>query len=1140
MYNFISDGVTDVDFGPGDKRYMMATGAFHMRPGDTSRTVVCIMIATPSKTGDADGTREDREGLYTLDLFAQSVYDNNFRAPRPPDQARIKYYEALNNGITIAWDSTSELSSDAEEAGLDFLGYRIERARRPDLDTFNISQISPNSEFQRGAGPYGWKEVASYELPLPFIESARIVDNPNTGKAAIDSMLIAGPVYDENGDISDTSAIRVMRAGNGVIFHPMDLSFRNTGEYIPTIAGINPTEPWGEYYIDLAEEDGFTQSQYNNYGVRDRFDRENVLFESALSGEIELDPARVPYNPLYVDHYTFEVSRNYIENVLDTLDIDGIAVRYKLVERELNGETVLVESSIVDSVYFVKTGRTLQQDGSETYIVDGALPIDNYKDAMKDSVRVKRALDSLYSYIQQGKIRYNFNDFESSLLVKYNYILPYMNRITNGRTFTDIGDDNRDGIFSSEDDFDNSEKLINNTPYYYRVLAYDRGDASQPTPSKINSGIENVNQVETFPEAVEVGKKLQFEIIDVDSNRLNGLYDFEFYAIDEERAKQLYLGDTLQLDFNVEWNFSTFNFQNRDETDPSPVNTSAYLRRATITNLTKDSTVIFEQFMTFNPNGCFSTNDLATAMYENASVITQSTEPIVNDFGDTVNTFGVWDNSDYIDFSGRYTTGDFTEQNQCNNRFFRTPAYGTIGFDFRFGLAQQGGRYRPDKIEIVEGDSETQLYYIDQAAGNDVSSATLLIQPVDTINGQKQLIRNNNQSVAREFVAPVYASFNNGPIDAVLEFTGSGTETIELEWGRSKDMAPINLETSTFTVEYLDVRLVNNYELVPSAENNFMISNKDEIEHISIDAIVDGDITTDVPITQGNNVVVNRYPYPDPRNLPAMGIEIEEFINKFNIAAYAHVNIDENNNFIRKAQSVGRPTNQPELLSELRTFSGLPQGRYYLRGTDGNGNTVDFVNVINVAGTRFFLDNRNIKRRFEDNIVNILKPVYRDITLTDPVEDFEVGDKVQLTTAGGASGLPFPGASLKVIIRDEQSEASISDGDMEGIKVVPNPYYISHQNEKTPYDSKLYFTKVPPGSTINIYTVAGNLIETIEHDPLGVGLDRGRVAVNVWDLIMKNGLRAQSQTLVAHIVSPDGAETMEKFSIVVGTFNTFD
>src|SRR5690606_34117971 len=128
------------------------------------------------------------------------------------------------------------------------------------------------------------------------------------------------------------------------------------------------------------------------------------------------------------------------------------------------------ESSVVDSVYFVNTGRLLKDGSSNRFIIDGALPISNYANAMKDSTRVKRALDSLYSYIQQGKITYDFPDFESSQSVKDNVILPYMKEITNDRTFTDIGDDNRDGIIGSTDDFDDTEKLINNTPYYYRVL----------------------------------------------------------------------------------------------------------------------------------------------------------------------------------------------------------------------------------------------------------------------------------------------------------------------------------------------------------------------------------------------------------------------------------------------------------------------------------------------------------------------------------------------------------------------------------------------------------------------------------------------------------------------------------------------
>lgn len=1143
-YNFISDGKTDVDFGPGDKRFMMATGAFHMRPGDTSRTVVCIMIATPSKTGDADGTLADRQGLKSLDIFAQAVYDNNFRAPRPPDAANIlfndeynSYYVALNNAVSFSWDSTSEMSADREEAGLDFLGYRIDRGRVADLDTFNISQISPNTDYPRGAGPYGWKEVARYELPLPFTQSQRSIDSPTLGKAPIDSFLIVGPVFDRNGTISDTSAIRVIRAGQGVVFHTAAATFANTGEFVPAIAGINNTAPWGTYYNDLAKGE-FSKSDYDNFNARYKFDRSKKLFDSALVGQINLDPARIPYNPLFVDHFTFEITKEYLKH-LDTTYADGIAVIYKKENVVLGKDTVEIETSIVDSVYFVNTSRTYKDGNSNKLIIDGALPISNYANAMKDSSRVKRALDSLYSYIQQGKITYEFPDFESDSTVKQNVILPYMKEITNNRTFTDIGDDNRDGIIGSSDDFDNTEKLINNTPYYYRVLAYDKGDASQPTPAKLNSSVPKINQVETFPEANSVGKKLKFEIIDLDSNKMNGLYDFEFYAIDEDRAKKLFLGDTLELEFNPFWSYQVFNLRSINDEDKS-IGTSVYLRNTTLKNLSKDSTLLFSQFIQFNPNGCYTADNIATSLFEDAAVIVGNNNAIVNEKGDTVNSFGVWNNNQIIDFSGSYTTGDFTEQNQCNLPYFLAPAYGTLGFDFKFALLQHGGNYRADTISIKEGDSKTTVYANDKDNQNDPKTGTLRSQAIDTIQGPLAIAAVDNKSIARRRVLPQYGSFNNGPVDVTLEFIGSGTEKITVEWGNDDNGNPSqNTKQGTFTVPYLDVKVTNNYQFTTqSANNSVTIKNQSEFEHISIDPILTGDIVTDGFTSSGANEIVIRKPYPDPRNLPAMGIEIDEFIGKYNVAAYGHVN-SGSVPALRRGNSIARPLNSP-LTNIAETYSGLPQGRYYMSSINSNGDTLDFLNVVNVAGAQFVLDKRAIGRIWTVPIIPLSINSAGFPRPNNNTEDFEVGDKVEMKTNGGASGLPFPNAKLKVVIKEENATAGLTDDEMEGIKIVPNPYYITHQNEQTPYESKLYFTQVPPGSTINIYTVSGNLIKTINHDPLTEVDGEGRVSVNVWDMIMKNGLRVQSQTLVAQIIAPNGAETLEKFSIVVGTFNVYD
>jgi hypothetical protein len=70
-------------------RYMMATGPFHLRPKDTCRTVVGLVIAATGKGGDADGTVEDLAELVRKVMFMQSVYDENFRAPQPPAAAEI-------------------------------------------------------------------------------------------------------------------------------------------------------------------------------------------------------------------------------------------------------------------------------------------------------------------------------------------------------------------------------------------------------------------------------------------------------------------------------------------------------------------------------------------------------------------------------------------------------------------------------------------------------------------------------------------------------------------------------------------------------------------------------------------------------------------------------------------------------------------------------------------------------------------------------------------------------------------------------------------------------------------------------------------------------------------------------------------
>jgi hypothetical protein len=85
----------------------------------------------------------------------------------------------------------------------------------------------------------------------------------------------------------------------------------------------------------------------------------------------------------------------------------------------------------------------------------------------------------------------------------------------------------------------------------------------------------------------------------------------------------------------------------------------------------------------------------------------------------------------------------------------------------------------------------------------------------------------------------------------------------------------------------------------------------------------------------------------------------------------------------------------------------------------------------------------------------------------------------------------------------------------------------------------LYFTRLPRQCTIDIYTTAGALVTSIEHNETSTDDSDGETssssyALNIWDLLSQNRQRVASQMLIARITTPDGAETIKKFTVVVG------
>lgn len=103
---------------------------------------------------------------------------------------------------------------------------------------------------------------------------------------------------------------------------------------------------------------------------------------------------------------------------------------------------------------------------------------------------------------------------------------------------------------------------------------------------------------------------------------------------------------------------------------------------------------------------------------------------------------------------------------------------------------------------------------------------------------------------------------------------------------------------------------------------------------------------------------------------------------------------------------------------------------------------------------------------------------------------------------------------------------------LDKIKVVPNPYVAGAQWEpKNPFDTgrgprELHFTHLPMNCTIRIYTVQGELVDTIEHQ--GAFND----GTAEWDMLTKDNLDIAYGVYIYHIDAPGIGEKVGRFAVI--------
>lgn len=1026
-YNFMSSGQRDGDDGPGDRRMLMCTGPFNVRPGDSARIVVGIIMGATATGNDATGTAEDMAELIRKVRFAQSVYDNDFRAPEAPKRSVImgtpgtngftlpkQGWMPLNNAMVIQWDSTSEMSVDTLERGLDFFGYRIYRARRTDLDTFDVDEIDTKRK-----GPLGWKELARYEMISPFIKST------------------TAPLTNAGTRMDEFDIIDVIKPGQK----------RFLVARRPTIAG-----PWGAVFMPI-------------------YNKRAATYQCAY------------YQPK-------------ADSTLDLTKLDK-----------------------VDSISFMwltSQFETLPEVKRRA----ASIPACGGNVLVLDSTAAAKAKDSLIKLILAQKIKmepFMFNDtnmvpdtagilhvenvkrpYEETNECRRGPIASYMHQLTQGRIFFDNGDDNGDGTILYSTNPEKSEKLINNMDYYYRVLAYDEGDYLLPSAPKLNIGAMGLtNAVKVRPLAARVGDapSVSISVPPSEQARLGGIYNVRLLIADQQRFNQMFGGRTLEVDFYRIWT-------GLDVPNTTPVVSNGLYGVLTFLRDSASKQLLGSFFSLLPPDLCsngftnkggapgyFTENSATWVDTNNVRIDTAYTDPPTYD---TV-TFGLPTNREKI---MRY--GTYTSDAPC----FGANKYSlqTVGIAFDYAIEQWGGVYRNDTGEVVKGPANIYAGRTQTKARTlsvtDIPPAYFEI-PYEGYQGQFE------------------RSFNNGPGIYELTFTDGGSESITTKFKLDAKDDVGKDSTMTFdNVPYL----------------NFTIKN---VYSFDRDNVVNG-TTSKIPVSYSFPYRHKTFPVPDSGKLTVFPNAEDIMLDEFNFSAYGWRNA-------RKTTNTGA-WDDSSIRRQYQTANadrGAPvrQGRYYVSrnlsttGTD----TLDFCHLLTIGGAELMLDWSWKSGRMSTRLRGSSQaptPNYVDL----PKDDFKAGDVVRLATFGGAFGYPMDSAKVFAKIGEPdpfKRGQSYTDAQMEQITVVPNPFYVTHEGMRSPYDAKLYFTRLPRECTISIYTTTGSLVKQYTHKETESSTP-DQFGADVWDLLSKNRQRAASQMLVAKIETPDGASVVRKFTIVVG------
>lgn len=187
----------------------------------------------------------------------------------------------------------------------------------------------------------------------------------------------------------------------------------------------------------------------------------------------------------------------------------------------------------------------------------------------------------------------------------------------------------------------------------------------------------------------------------------------------------------------------------------------------------------------------------------------------------------------------------------------------------------------------------------------------------------------------------------------------------------------------------------------------------------------------------------------------------------------------------------------------------------------GEDNFTIYWPSIGGANTAFYVTFKDTITRVDTVIVGI------DTTYdsTKAVKQPEPGDQYLIKT--------LKPTTVDDVFRYTTIRSDIDETDttrtLEDVRVVPNPYYIRANWDRTQYDRHVMFQYLPLKCKIRIFNTSGLLIRTIEHD--GTGLT-GKAGSEEWNLLTDEGLDCTSGLYIWQVETEDGRKAFGKFAIV--------